>query len=117
MSKTGELASVVEDLSVIGKTLAAVGEDLIRTAVRVKACFPEDCLAAVPPEGPPVPEGGTKKKVLIEEIRSRLMALAEAGFRSEAKSLVRKYSGGGSLTDVDPALYPALMEEVEKIHG
>ena len=52
-----------------------------------------------------------------EEIRAMLADLAQAGFREEARSLVRKYADGGSLTDIDPASYADLAEEVRKHHG
>ena len=117
MGKMSELAAVVEDLSVIGKTLVGVGEDLIRTAARVRECFSEDeCAAAVQRDNSPLPDPGARKAWTTEEVRARLIELAKAGYLEEIKTLVKRYADGGNLTNVNPAQYSALMMEVEKIH-
>lgn len=49
-----------------------------------------------------------------EEIRAMLAALADNGHREEAKALVQKYADGGSFSNIDPARYPELVEEVKQ---
>ena len=125
MSKTNELVTALDDLCGIGRQLVAGGEDLIRIATCIKLCFQDNAEEAllppsafaqdsVPepaaPEAPPV----TYSK---EDVRALLADLSHSGFRAEAKELVRKYSGGGSLTDVDPSRYPELVEEAQKYHA
>ena len=56
--------------------------------------------------------GPTFPALSKEEVRGMLSGLAGRGFREEAKALVAKYSGGGSFSDIDPARYPELAEEV-----
>ena len=63
------------------------------------------------------PEQPAPKTYTKEEVRAILADLSQNGFRSEAKTLVRKYSDGGSLTDIDPAKYPDLVAEAEALHG
>ena len=52
-----------------------------------------------------------------EEVRAMLADLSQSGHRDEAKALVKKYADGGSLTDIDPARYPDLVQEVQNCHG
>ena len=48
------------------------------------------------------------------ELRALLAGLAGRGQRDKARALVAKYSGGGSFSDIDPARYRELMEEVKQ---
>ena len=63
------------------------------------------------------PEPAPPKAYTKEEVRAILADLSQNGFRNEAKALVRKYSDGGSLTDIDPANYPDLVAEAEGYHA
>ena len=49
-----------------------------------------------------------------EEIRAMLAGLADNGHREEAKALVQKYADGGSFSNIDPARYSELAEEVKQ---
>ena len=121
MSKMSELATTLDDLTEVGRRLVACGEDLIRAAARVKDCFSDGSAEAQPQEPvkepEPAAEAPAPKKYTKEEVRALLANLSQSGFRSEAKTLVRKYSDGGSLTDIDPARYPELVEEAQKYHA
>ena len=122
MSKMSDLAAVLDDLTQIGKALAACGEDLIRATARVKDCFSakETQLEPVKPEATTdkkEPEAEKNKQPSKEEVRARLADLSQAGFRAEAKALVKKYGNGGSFSDIDPATYADLMEEAKKYHA
>ena len=124
MSRMSELAAALDDLTEIGRQLAETGNGLIRAAARVKECFsgdeetepvrePEKAQEpAQEPEAEPAPKTYSK-----EEVRVLLADMSQAGFRAEAKALVKKYSDGGSLTDIDPARYPELVEEAKSYHA
>ena len=125
MSKMNDLVTALDDLCGIGKQLVAGGEDLIRIATYIKLSFSDNAEEALlPPSAfaqdsaaePAAPEAQpvTYSK---EDVRALLADLSHSGFRAEAKELVRKYSGGGSLTDVDPSRYPELVEEARKYHA
>lgn len=132
MSKMSELAAALDDLTEIGRKLADCGEDLIRAAASVKECFsdgermeqPSTKEHAAEPGKPAKasepaaePEKPAAKTYSREEVRAMLADLSQAGFRAEAKALVKKYSGGGSLTDIDPARYPELVREAKQYHA
>ena len=116
MSKMSELSATLDELSEVGRTLIACGEDLVKAVCSVQACFTSD-------EAEPVPEplaeetAPESKTYSKEDVRAMLAELSQAGFRSEAKGLVKKYSGGGTLSDIDPARYAELAAEVEALHA
>lgn len=111
MSKMSELSQVLDDL-------ISCGEKMIQTANAIKECFSEEAPVAEPEKKAKAPK---KKKVpektySKEDVRALLAAKAnEAGgqFKTQVKAIVKKYSNGGSLTDVPAESYPALVEEVE----
>lgn len=140
MSKMSELAMTLDDLTEVGQRLVACGEDLIKVAARVKDCFsadeeeaPKPAKApgrrraakapepepepAAEPEANPAPEAPAPKTYTKEEVRAMLADLSQSGHRDEAKALVKKYADGGSLTAIDPARYPELVEEVQGYHA
>ena len=120
MSKMSELATVLDEMTEVGRTLITCGENLLKAAAHVRDCFTEDMPAAAEEPAPvtePVAETPALKAYTKEEVRAILADLSQNGFRNEAKALVRKYSDGGSLTDIDPAKYPDLVAEAEALHG
>lgn len=132
MGKMSDLAVSLDDLCMIGQQLLACGEALIRAAASVKTCFSEaPPLAEVPAADPVssekhlleenqdsvVERDAVEKHYSKEDVRALLASLSHSGFRAEARELVRRYSNGGSLTDVDPARYPELMREAEKFNS
>ena len=118
MSKMSELATTLDNLNEVGKQLVRCGEELIRAVAHVQVCFaPDEQEAPDTGKREEGPELTTSKTYTKEEIRALLADLSQAGFREEAKALVKKYANGGSLTDIDPARYPALAEEAQKFHA
>ena len=136
MSKMSELATALDELTEVGHQLVACGEDLIQAAARVKECFSDDAeeepkpvkapgrrRTAKSPEpeqepGPSAePEMPAPKTYTKEEVRAMLADLSQSGHRDEAKALVKKYADGGSLTDIDPARYPDLVQEVQDCYA
>ena len=118
MSKMSELAAVLDDLTRIGKALAACGEDLIRTAARVRDCFPGDDgekpTEQKPAESEPAaePEEPAAAAVPLEEVRALLAEKSIAGHRAEVQSLIREF-GADKLSAVDPRHYAALRARAE----
>lgn len=138
MSKMNDLSTLLAELSKTGLQLMEAGRTLMLTASRMQDCFPpsEDNEPEPKPKGrkprkepepipnepdpePPVetepaPEPPAEPEYTKEEIRGMLSDLAGNGHRDEAKALVAKYSNGGSFSDIDPAKYPELAEEVKQ---
>lgn len=111
MSKMSELSQVLDDL-------ISCGEKMIQTANAIKECFSEEAPAAEPEKKSKTAkkENASEKTYSKEDVRALLAAKAnEAGgqFKAQVKAIVKKYSNGGSLTDVPAESYPALVEEVE----
>ena len=120
MSKMSELATALDEMTETGKTLITCGESLVKAAAHVRECFTEETPAPAE-ESAPVTEPETRtaspRTYTKEEVRALLADLSRSGFRNEAKELVRKYSGGGSLTEIDPVKYPELVAEAEAYHA
>ena len=119
MGKMSELSMTLDALIDAGQKLTESGEELIKTANEIRAAFSET--APVPEQAAPAqaeaaatPEKEPEKTYTKEEVRKLLAEKSVAGFREQAKALVKKY-GGGSLTDVDPAKYPDLVKEAEAL--
>ena len=113
MGKMSELSTTLDALIDTGQKLTECGEELIKTAKEIRAAFSEP--APVPEQTTPAhSETPPEKTYTKEEVRKLLAEKSVAGFREQAKALVKKY-GGGSLTDVDPAKYPDLVKEAEAL--
>ena len=109
MSKMSELSQVLDDL-------ISCGEQLIQTANTIKECFTETAESTEGPKKEATVREPEVRSYSKEEVRALLAAKAkEAGgqFKTQVKSLVKKYGNGGSLTDVPAESYPALVSEVE----
>ena len=118
MSKMSELFTTLDELVQVAKNLIECGEALIRIVKHVKEIFSEDEPTAVAaPDPEPVAVEAPPRQYTKEEVRAVLAGISQAGFRNEAKALVKKYGNGGSLTDIDPEDYPALIEEAEQYHA
>ena len=101
--------TILDELTETGKALIACGERLIRATAFI--LNPPEPDAPEPDPEEPAP-AYTK-----EAIRTLLTDLSRAGFREEAKALVRKFANGGSFSDIDPAKYPELAEEAKQYHA
>lgn len=115
MGKMSELSMTLDALIDTGQKLTECGEELIKTANEIRAAFSETETAPAPQQSVSIePEKVPEKTYIKEEVRKLLAEKSVAGFREQAKALVKKY-GGGSLTDVDPAKYPDLVKEAEAL--
>jgi len=126
MSKMSELSMLLEDL-------IECGNKLTKTAQALKD-FYSDAEETIPSETPKSKTKATKKEVPVpepeateesaattykkEDVRAILSRKAnEAGgqYKADVKALVNKYGNGGSLTDVNPSDYAALVAEIEAL--
>jgi len=126
MSKMSELSMLLEDL-------IECGNKLTKTAQALKD-FYSDTEETIPAETPKAKTKATKKEAPApeseaigepatptykkEDVRAILSKKAnEAGgqYKADVKALVNKYGNGGSLTDVNPSDYAALVAEIEAL--
>ena len=115
MNVLNDLDRQLDDLVILGKTIAEVGASVLRVVEKLRASLPADCLAAAPPA-----ESDDWARVpswKLEDVRAALQKLVDTGLRKEAKDLVKKFSDSGTLKDVAPERYADLMEEVARLHG
>lgn len=126
MSKMSELSMLLENL-------IECGNKLTKTAQTLKD-FYSDAEETIPAETPkaktkatkneaPTPESEateesaatTYKKEDVRAILSRKANEAGGQYKADVKALVNKYGNGGSLTDVNPSDYAALVAEIEAL--
>lgn len=139
MSKMNELATVLDELVSAATQLKMCAQDLLTASNRLRCLYEaEDADEPKPPKKKPAtrkpPESEQAEpdpephatdtqpeppapEYTKEQIRGMLSDLAGSGHREEAKGLVSKYANGGSFSDIDPARYPELVEEVRKINA
>ncbi len=133
MSKMNELATVLDDLVSAATQLKMCAQDLLTASNLLRGLFEtEDTEEPKPPKKKPSPrkapepepepqpeppEPPPQPAYTKEQIRGMLSDLAGNGHREEAKALVNQYANGGSFSDIDPARYPELAEEVRKINA
>ena len=113
MSKMSELSQVLDEL-------ISCGEKMIQTANAIKECFSADAPITTEPVNEEVaknkvvePAGPTYSKEDVRALLARKANEFGGQFKTQVKSIVKKYGNGGSLTDVPTESYPALVKEVE----
>lgn len=129
MSRMSELSLILDELIACGTKLADTARALKEfyssdapeqpaTEKKPSAKKPEKKQKS-PAESPdPAPKPEPAKEYSKEDVRKILAAKAnedEGIHKAEVKALVKKYAGGGSLTDVKPEDYAALAKEAEGI--
>ncbi len=68
-----------------------------------------------PAADPPTPPSPTYTKEDVRKLLAEKAAANDGEYRSDVKFLVKKYAKGGSLKDIDPADYAALVAEAEAL--
>ena len=118
MSKMNDLSLTLNVMTDLGKNMVACGENLLKIVGQLRVHFSGDDPEATPAAMTEEPKALLKpvKAYTKEDVRVLLATKAVNGFREETKELVRKYSNGGSLKDVDPARYADLVAEAEMLH-
>lgn len=115
MSKMSELSALIDSLISCGETLAETGrvlKDFYSNTSEAATARTEKTAK----KSEAAPEKEPAKQYSKEEVRGILAKKAneaEGSFKADVKRIVQKYGNGGSLTDVDPKDYVALVEEVE----
>lgn len=139
MSKMNDLATALDDLVAAANQLKICAQDLLTASNRLrdqyeteeaegpkptkkkpaarKAPEPEQAETAPEQQAPEPQAEAPAPEYTKEQIRGMLSDLAGNGHREEAKALVSKYANGGSFSDIDPARYPELAQEVQEIHA
>ena len=123
MSKMSELSAMIDNLISCGETLAETGRALkayySSDEEDVKAEAPKPARKAKKEDAAPA-EAPAEKQYSKEEVRGILAKKAneaDGAFKAAVKGIVQKYGNGGSLTNVDPKDYAALVKEVEGLTG
>ena len=88
------LAAKIEALRLCAKSIMDIADELA---------------GSLPAEDPPKEATST-----FEEVRHKLILLAQAGFSAEVKALIVRH-GANRLSDIDPSHYAALLSEAEAI--
>lgn len=129
MSKMSELSMLLDEMISCGNTLIKTAQalkDFYSSTAEEKPTpdAPEKPKKKEAPKADPepvaqnVPAETPAKEYTKEEVRALLASKAnEAGgkYKAEVRATVRKYGNGGTLTDVSPADYEALVTEMEAI--
>jgi hypothetical protein len=122
MSKFAELSATLDEMIACGNGLVKAAEDL------KKFYASEDEPKSEPKKvtkKTAEPEKTTPAKEDIpsyskEDVRAMLSKKAnedDGRYKAEVKELVKKYANGGTLKDVHPECYPALVDALEKLNN
>lgn len=111
MGKMSEMSVMLDELVETGRKLSECGDALIKAASGIREAFSETDAEATQREKQ-MQEKEPERAYTKEDVRKLLAEMSAAGFRDQAKALVKKY-GGGSLTDVHPSQYSDLVKEAE----
>lgn len=118
MSKMSELSAMIDNLISCGETLAETGKALKEFYSGTEAEALAKPEKKTKKQDPAPKEEPAAKQFSKEEVRGVLAKKAneaEGRFKADVKAIVQKYGNGGSLTDVDPKDYAALVTEVERL--
>lgn len=128
MSKSKEVSQLLKDISEYGSRLTHALTELsectngIVTAIQTYAdtgVTPEKATAKEAPvavQTQPAEKPSESKTYTKEQVRAALSGKSSENngrYRAQVKALVKKYANGGSLTNVDPKDYAALIAETE----
>ena len=132
MSKMSELSMLLDEVTSCCNALAAAAsalKDFCQEASEKQTTeVPKSKPAEKPKEAEPAamdptpaapdPVQTTAKEYSKEEVRALLSRKANedgGSYKAQVRAIVRKYGNGGTLTDVDPADYAALVAEMEAL--
>ena len=122
MGKMNELSAIIDEL-------ITCGNGLIHAAEALKNFYSSNELESkkASKKEPPAPEKESQAEettdvnaLTKEEVRKILSAKSSAddgAYKVEVRTIVKKYANGGSLGDVNPSDYAALLDEVEEIRS
>lgn len=115
--------STMKELSMILDDMITAGNNMVNAAEALKAYYSS---TEETPSKPEKKESGPEaakppkadKEYSKEDVRALLSAKAseaDGKYKATVKDLVKKYADGGTLKDVDPAQYAALVAELEAV--
>lgn len=107
MSKMSELSLAVTELKRCGEALIGISESLADLFSSNEDAHAADQLKAETP----APE---EKHITLEAVRAVLAEKSRAGHTAEVRVLLEKH-GASKLSEINPAEYPALLAEAEKL--
>ena len=109
MSRTKLLLNVVEDIEVLAADLRILCDVM-------KEGEAQQPTEVYPPEEEAVETltVSPEPTVTLEQVRTVLAKLAQAGKQAEVKALITKY-GANRLSDVDPSHYSTMLQEAERL--
>jgi hypothetical protein len=105
MSKTGELSQAIEELRNCGNALLGIAD----TLADLFSSGNEPKVQTVSADSKPA-----EKPLTLEQVRAVLADKSRAGFTAQIRELLRGH-GADKLSAIDPAEYPALLQEAEGI--
>lgn len=132
MSKISEMSMLLDEVTSCCNALAAAASALKDFCMKASEKQtsevpknkptekPKEPTATVTEETPaaPDPVQDTAKEYSKEEVRALLSRKANedgGNYKLQVRAIVKKYGNGGTLTDVDPADYAALVAEMESL--
>lgn len=125
MSKMSELSMLLDQMITCGNTLTQTAQALKdfyssegTVAPAEKPKKKESPKAAPEPAAEAAPEKPAAKEYTKEEVRALLAKKANEAngqYKAQVKAIVKKYGNGGTLTDIKPEDYTALVAEMEAI--
>ena len=116
MSKMNELSMILDDMITAGNNMVKASEALkaYYSSTEEDTAKPEKKESAPKAKEPPK----ANKEYSKEDVRALLSAKAsesDGKYKATVKDLVKKYADGGTLKDVDPSQYAALVAELEVV--
>ena len=124
MSTMSEISALLDEIKSCGNTLISIYDELHnlidskdpdeekpKTKTRKKKSKPEEAPEIILDEQS---SEETPKPLTFEKIQSSFVMKSRDGYTSEIKALITKF-GAKKLSEIDPAVYPALMKELEVI--
>jgi len=113
-----ELSQMIDTLITCGETLAETGRALKEFCTKTEEAAPANPEKNTMKQNPASTKVPAAKQYSKEDVRGILAKKAneaEGRYKADVKAIVQRYGNGGSLTNVDPKDYAALVTEVERL--
>lgn len=118
METMSELQTLLDDLADCGRKLTRTAEAIRELysmpegqTVSINSSKKKQSNPAEPGKNQPPEQAYTKEAV--RAILAKKANESDGKYKKEVRAIVKKYGHGGSLTDIDPKDYPAVVKEAE----